>query len=41
MPDKANSSVKPDNFEATDTAKEVLQDIGNSVGSPKDGENNG
>ena len=41
IPDKANSSVKPDNFEATDTAKEVLQDIGNSVGSPKDGENNG
>lgn len=41
IPDKANSSVKPDNFEATDTAKEVLQDIGNSVSSPKDGENNG
>ncbi len=41
IPDKANSSVKPDNFETTDTAKEVLQDIGNSTTSPKDGDNNG
>ena len=33
-------SAKPDNIEATDTAKEVLQDIAETV-TPKDGENNG
>lgn len=40
-PDSTKTSAKPDNIEATDTAKEVLQDIGNSTTSPKDGDNNG
>ena len=39
-PGSTKVSAKPDNIEATDTAKEVLQDIAETV-TPKDGENNG
>jgi hypothetical protein len=34
-------SAKPDNIEATDTAKEILQDIAETITSSKDGENCG
>ena len=40
-PGSTKATAKPDNIEATDTAKEVLQDISETVISPKDGENNG
>ena len=40
-PGSTKVSAKPDNIEATDTAKEVLQDIAETITSPKDGENNG
>lgn len=40
-PGSTKATAKPDNIEATDTAKEVLQDIAETVTSPKDGENNG
>ena len=40
-PGSIRTSAKPDNIEATDTAKEVLQDIAETVNSPKDGESNG
>lgn len=40
-PGSTKAAAKPDNIEATDTAKEVLQDIAENVTSPKDGENNG
>ena len=40
-PGSAKVSAKPDNIEATDTAQEVLQDIAETITSPKDGENNG
>lgn len=40
-PGNIRTSAKPDNIEATDTAKEVLQDIAETVNSPKDGESNG
>lgn len=40
-PSSTKATAKPDNIEATDTAKEVLQDIAETVASPKDGENNG
>ena len=40
-PGSIRMSAKPDNIEATDTAKEVLQDIAETVNSPKDGESNG
>ena len=40
-PGSMRTSAKPDNIEATDTAKEVLQDIAETVNSPKDGESNG
>lgn len=40
-PSSTKSSAKPDNIETTDTAKEVLQDIAETIISPKDGENNG
>lgn len=38
---RRDTSAKPDNIEATDTAKEVLQDIAVNTTSPKDGDNNG
>ena len=40
-PGSIRMSAKPDNIEATDTAKEVLQDIAETVNLPKDGESNG
>lgn len=40
-PGSTKVSAKPDNVEKTDTAKEVLQDIAETITSPKDGENNG
>ena len=40
-PGSTKVSAKPDNIEATDTAKEVLQDIAETITSPKDGENCG
>ena len=40
-PGSIRTSAKPDNIEATDTAKEVLQDMAETVNSPKDGESNG
>ncbi len=39
-PGTIKTSAKPDNIEATDTAKEVLQDIAENI-TPKDGDNNG
>ena len=41
LPGSIRTSAKPDNIEATDTAKEVLQDMAETVNSPKDGESNG
>lgn len=41
VPDGTKNSAKPDNIEATDTPKEVLQDMSESITAPKDGENNG
>ena len=40
-PSTVKNSVRPDNIEANDTAKEVLQDIPGTVISPKDGESDG
>ncbi|MCI8472265.1 MAG: hypothetical protein HFE65_04070 [Clostridiales bacterium] len=40
-PGSTKITAKPDNIETTDTAKEVLQDIAETITSPKDGENNG
>lgn len=40
-PGSTKVSAKPDNVEKTDTAKEILQDIAETITSPKDGENNG
>ncbi len=40
-PGSIRTSAKPDNIEATDTAKEVLQDIAETVNLSKDGESNG
>ncbi len=40
-PGSTKTSAKPDNIEATDTAKEVLQDIAVNTTLPKDGDNNG
>ena len=39
-PGTVKTSAQPDNIEATDTAKEVLQDIAENK-QTKDGENNG
>ncbi len=40
-PGSTKVSAKPDNVEKTDTAKEALQDIAETITSPKDGENCG
>lgn len=40
-PGSTKVTAKPDNIEAIDTAKEVLQDIAETTPSPKDGENSG
>lgn len=40
-PSSTKVSAKPDNFEKTDAAKEVLQDIAETITSSKDGKNNG
>ena len=40
-PGSTKTSVKPDNIEATDTAKEVLQDVAQTITQPKSGDDNG
>lgn len=40
-PNMLRQTVKSDNAKPIDTAKEVLQDIAETITSPKDGENNG
>ena len=40
-PNMLRQTVKSDNAKPTDTAKEVLQDITETITSPKDGENDG